>query len=929
MFNIKSFFSSSTLFNNKYVGEAELIVKKKNNWMNFKYILKQNQLLSNNLIAFIFNKLWETSVISTADKNSEIFIIFKVYLLNFNSYKTIGPMQRKSLLDKNLLIAIFQELWNIQSDEYKNSIVTEIDIGFYIADNTHINDTKNSAINNDKTTSIESKKNNSKFLSSRSYSTLRNININNNTTLWSGYNLPKTMNLSEWGDCKWINSNKVIIHKLNSDVTYDITIKNCKHYIDYKIFNETIISFIDKPLKKPLNSFERTIKNNIYIYLDNNIIFKSTVRKCKFITPILKKKNFLKNYLTLDIETYNHNDVLYVYCISIYDGISFKSFYLSDFSSSEELILECLTYLIKDEYNNNIIYVHNLSNFDSIFLLNSLVKMATITLKPIRRDGRLINLTFQKDNIKLHFRDSYLLLPLSLQKLCEGFNVETKAIFPILFPNKNNLEYIGLLPEYKYFNNSLTLLEYETFKKKYINTVWDLKKESILYCEQDVKSLYLVIQTFYNKIEELFNINIHNYPTLPSLALAIYRTHYLKNNKIPIISGDMFDFFQQGYTGGCVDMYKPYHKGLIYRYDVNSLYPFIMKTTPVPVGNPTYFEGDILLIKNKPYGIFEAKITTPEVINIPLLQYRFKINNTTHTISPTGSWTGIYHSNELYNAMKHGYKIEIIRGYEFESKIIFKDYVNILYNIKKKSLPNTPYYLISKMLLNSLYGKFGMSPYIEDHVIVDNDKFIDIIKNHNIEVLDITELDNNKFWLSIKKITDSKTDYTYEKLNISVPIALSITANARIFMSNFKNNKTLYSDTDSIDVTSKLPDKYVGTGLGKFKLEHIFNEAVFLAPKSYGAVAININDNSTYEFIKIKGFKNKIPFTSLKELLHKDKKLELLHEKWYKDFATSHINIKNELYTLMVTSNKRELIYNSNNLLVDTKPLKITQKKLL
>ena len=52
-------------------------------------------------------------------------------------------------------------------------------------------------------------------------------------------------------------------------------------------------------------------------------------------------------------------------------------------------------------------------------------------------------------------------------------------------------------------------------------------------------------------------MNITKYPSLPSLALAIYRSHYLKNHKIPLISGQMYQFLKESYTGGAVDVYKP------------------------------------------------------------------------------------------------------------------------------------------------------------------------------------------------------------------------------------------------------------------------------------------------------------------------------------------------------------------------------------
>ena len=135
---------------------------------------------------------------------------------------------------------------------------------------------------------------------------------------------------------------------------------------------------------------------------------------------------------------------------------------------------------------------------------------------------------------------------------------------------------------------------------------------------------------------------------------------------------------------------------------------------------------------------------------------------------------------------------------------------------------------------------------------------------------------------------------------------------------NLKNNPeyTLYySDTDSIDIDKKLPAEFVGSDLGKMKLEHIFDEAAFLAPKVYGG------KTSEYEYVQIKGLKNPISFNEISTLLEKDKKLIIEQDKWYKDIARGNITIKNEIYTLMLTENKRKIIFDSNNKFIDTKPL--------
>nr|YP_007476156.1 hypothetical protein H891_mgp30 [Nuclearia simplex]AGE93657.1 hypothetical protein [Nuclearia simplex] len=77
-------------------------------------------------------------------------------------------------------------------------------------------------------------------------------------------------------------------------------------------------------------------------------------------------------------------------------------------------------------------------------------------------------------------------------------------------------------------------------------------------------------------------------------------------------------------------------------------------------------------------------------------------------ISPLGTWEGWYYSEELYAAMNHGYNIEVTEGYCFEKTKPFDKFVNKFYKIKKNS-KDLVKKNIAKLLLNSLYGRFGMN----------------------------------------------------------------------------------------------------------------------------------------------------------------------------------------------------------------------------
>ena len=137
------------------------------------------------------------------------------------------------------------------------------------------------------------------------------------------------------------------------------------------------------------------------------------------------------------------------------------------------------------------------------------------------------------------------------------------------------------------------------------------------------------------------------------------------------------------------------------------------------------------------------------------------------------------------------------------------------------------------------------------------------------------------------------------------------------YLKNLDGYTLYYSDTDSIDVEKPLPDTFVGPDLGQMKLEHIFIEAVYLAPKMYGAIT------KKDVIVKIKGLKNPVSFEQLLSLLKKGAILTSPNQKWYKNMSKSYIQIKDEIYTLSLSESKRQLIYDGNNNFIDTKPIKI------
>ena len=104
-----------------------------------------------------------------------------------------------------------------------------------------------------------------------------------------------------------------------------------------------------------------------------------------------------------------------------------------------------------------------------------------------------------------------------------------------------------------YFTD-LTYYEYKAYCSKYDNN-WSLRDEFIKYCKVDCISLYQIIVKFNAQIFDLYKMNVNKYPTLSSVAFVLFRTHYLKNNLIPMISGQTAQNIRLSYTRGSTDIY--------------------------------------------------------------------------------------------------------------------------------------------------------------------------------------------------------------------------------------------------------------------------------------------------------------------------------------------------------------------------------------
>lgn len=166
---------------------------------------------------------------------------------------------------------------------------------------------------------------------------------------------------------------------------------------------------------------------------------------------------------------------------------------------------------------NNVFVAHNGSGFDSKFVYAESIKM-NIPNSHILRGTNFISLTLGGSRSqKTKFIDSMLHLPGSLSGLAEGFFGKSpdkdlreslsKGYFPHSFNTEENQNYIGPIPDIKYFNlenfklgggakKYESVLKIQEWHKKQKNVVWNFKEELVKYCDIDVIILAALMQTY-------------------------------------------------------------------------------------------------------------------------------------------------------------------------------------------------------------------------------------------------------------------------------------------------------------------------------------------------------------------------------------------------------------------------------------------------
>lgn len=445
------------------------------------------------------------------------------------------------------------------------------------------------------------------------------------------------------------------------------------------------------------------------------------------------------------------------------------------------------------------IFFHNLK-FDGSFILNYLINNGYKYVDNLKKNdlctytcliaglGTYYSISFyNKNKVKIVIKNSLNLLPFSVESIAKSLNLDVL---------KGNIDYEAYRPEYNYI----------------------LTKEEEEYIKNDVYIVFKALQEVY------FNKGLYKM-TIGANALDYFKKFKIDDKYrtyFPKLQKTEDEFIRKAYKGGLCftkTLNTLDYTGDGCTFDYNSMYPSVMLYKPLPVGYPKKISKVGKFKENKLYVLhLKVKFKVKEK-GVPFIQLKgnllFEENE---YVKDSLTVVDLHLTNVDYSHFVKNYEVEYLEfcsGYELDSTTgLFDDYINEFAEMKKiaKEKGDDNSYLLSKLMLNSLTGKFATCP------------------KNNIK---IPYIDREK---EILKFTIGEA----EKETEYIPTTTFITSWARHELLNaiYQNyDNFLYCDTDSLHLSCKPEDVKLdnihNSNFGCWSLEDEFVKARYVKQKTY------------------------------------------------------------------------------------------------
>lgn len=441
-------------------------------------------------------------------------------------------------------------------------------------------------------------------------------------------------------------------------------------------------------------------------------------------------------------------------------------------------------------------YFHNLK-FDGMFIIDYLLrhqfkhttgkKLYPFELSTLISDmGAWYSIRICFEEREVEIRDSLKILPMTIAEMPKNFDIP------------------------------LQKLEIDYEEDRPIGHVLTDQEKSYLY--NDVMILAEAIHFLYEQGQKKL--------TTGSNAMKDYKeriTPKQYDRLFPRLEPMTYDDIKRSYKGGFTYLNPKYKNKIIENgtvFDVNSMYPWAMKYCCLPYGDPIFCKGKVEVTEL--YPLFVQSLCCEFKLKpgrIPSIQIKNNISyRETEYLEHSEGLTQLVLTSVDLQLFFDNYDVYVESwdgGYQFSGKVgMFDSYIDHWYELKNQSKKDGKPGLnrLSKLMLNSLYGKFGA-------------------RRKGYSKIPYLDEETDKVRFTKGEIEERKAGY--------IPVATFITSYCRdriIRGAIACGERFIYADTDSLHIVGdEVPDglDVDDYRLGAFKVEERFTNAKFIRQKTY------------------------------------------------------------------------------------------------
>jgi len=420
-----------------------------------------------------------------------------------------------------------------------------------------------------------------------------------------------------------------------------------------------------------------------------------------------------------------------------------------------------------------IVYAHNGGKFDWHYILSEIPDFSPLMV---------INGRLSKFKIGLaEFRDSWNILPVPLRTY-----------------KKDDFDYSRLKKENRDDPVNRALIQ--------------------SYLKGDCVYLYELVSRFVDE----YGSNL----TVAGTAMKVWEN--MSGYTRPDTSAEYYHDMAQYYYGGRVECFE---KGVIEKkfkvIDINSAYPFAMMEDH-PYGDDYITRNDL------PSENIGQSFVRLYGVSRGALPFRDKNGLTfpDDRVAREYFVTGWEYLAAVETDTLHDFEIISVR--EFSDTINFSPYVNHFYQVKAeaKGSGDKAAYIMAKLFLNSLYGKYAANPEKYDEHIISPPEHIEALEQeHDYGYCGSVE---GRAILA-RPISDTKHRY----YNIAVAASITGFVRAYLWRAIRKCEGVMYCDTDSIACESHGSLQIDGDTLGAWDIEAVCDMAAIAGKKLYAFRQMN------------------------------------------------------------------------------------------